>query len=72
MYIYHEHCIMIFMHYTLVDLGGHAGHMPPLWDQILLFSHTFLPKSTHAGGPHPPPMGPHSPMGNPGSTTVID
>ena len=34
---------------------GRARHMPPpLRDQILSFSHTFLPKSTHVRGPHPP------------------
>ena len=38
-------------------------------DQILLFSHTFLPKSTHVGGPRPPLTGPRPPTGNPGSTT---
>ena len=32
--------------------GGHAGHTPP-WDPILLFLHTFSPKSTCIGGPHP-------------------
>ena len=29
-------------------------HTPP-WDPILSFSHTFTPKSTHIGGPCPPP-----------------
>ena len=44
---------------------------PPLRDQILSFSHTFLLKSTHVGGPHPP-MGPRPPpTGNPGSATVL-
>ena len=38
----------------------------PLWDQILLFSHTFSLKSAHVGGPRPPPTG------NPGSVTAID
>ena len=49
-----------------MDLGGHAGHTPPY---ILSFSHTFLPKSAHIGGPYPP-NGSMPPMGNPGSTTV--
>ena len=41
---------------------------PPLWDPILSFSHTFSPKSAHVGGPQPcPQMGPHPPLGNPGS-----
>ena len=38
--------------------GGGGGGMPgtrhPLWDPILLFLHTFSPKSAHVGGPHPP------------------
>ena len=54
---------------TLVDLGGVPGACPP-WDPILSFSHTFSPKSAHVGGPHPPLMGAHPPMGNPGSATV--
>ena len=39
---------------SLADLGGCAGCTSPLWDQILSFSHTFFPKSTHVGGPRPP------------------
>ena len=39
---------------ALVDLGGCAQHMPPLWDPILLFLHTFSPKSAHVRGPCPP------------------
>ena len=35
---------------------GHHRHMPPPHQQvpILSFSHTFLPKSAHIGGRHPP------------------
>ena len=54
-------------------IGSHRGactrHAPPLdppmlWDPILLFLHTFSPKSAHVGGPRPP-------IGNPGSATGI-
>ena len=49
---------------TIGRSRGHARHMPlPLQDQILSFLHTFLPKSTHIGGPCPPLMGPHTPYG---------
>ena len=34
--------------------GGAAGARPPQQDQILSFSHTFLPKSVQIGGWHPP------------------
>ena len=34
--------------------GGVPGARHPLWDPILLFSHTFSPKSARIGGPHPP------------------
>ena len=34
----------------------------PLWDPILLFSHTFLLKSTYIGGPFPPPKQVHTPL----------
>ena len=55
-------------------IGGSRGACQahaPLWDQILSFSHTFLLKSTHVGGPRPPPPpnGSTPPMGNPGSAT---
>ena len=33
---------------------GRARCTPLLWDPILLFSHTFLAKSAHVGGPRPP------------------
>ena len=33
--------------------GACPAHAPP-WDPILSFSHTFLPKSAHVGGPCPP------------------
>ena len=50
--------------------GGRARHMPPLQDQILSFLHTFLPKSTHVGGPHPPQwVHAPPPTGNPGPAT---
>ena len=42
-------------------IGGSRGacpvHIPPPWDPILSFSHTFSPKSAHVGGPRPPPYG---------------
>ena len=50
---------------------GRAQHMPPLWDPILSFLHTFSPKSAHVGGPCPPTNGCTPPTGNPGSTTVL-
>ena len=43
---------------------------PPQQDPILLFSHMFLPKSTHIRGQCPPTAQHPPPMGNPGSTTV--
>ena len=39
---------------SLADLGGMPGARHPLWDPILLFSHTFSPKSTRVRGPCPP------------------
>ena len=40
---------------ALMDLGGGVpGARHPLWDPILSFLHTFSPKSTCIGGPHPP------------------
>ena len=47
------------------------GAYPP-WDPIISFSHTFSLKSTHVGGPRPPPpQRVHAPpTGNPGSATV--
>ena len=46
----------VLMIKPLADLGG--GGMPgtchPLWDPILLFSHTFSLKSASIGGPHTP------------------
>ena len=49
---------------ALADLGGggRARHTPPMRDPILSFLHTFLPKSAHVGGPHPP-MVPRPPYG---------
>ena len=44
--------------------GGHWRMPPPQQDPILLFSHTFLPKSANVGGRRPPP-----PTGNRGSAT---
>ena len=41
--------------------GACQAH-PLLWNQILLFSHTFLPKSTHIGGPYSPPNGSMPPL----------
>ena len=38
--------------FTSLYIGGSRG--ASLRDQILSFSHTFLPKSTHIRGPHPP------------------
>ena len=50
------HCINYIN--QLYCIGGSrgrcAGRTPPLWDPILSFSHTFLSKSAHVGGPHPP------------------
>ena len=40
-----------------IIIGGSRGcaqHMPPLWDPILSFLHTFSPKSAHIRGPCPP------------------
>ena len=55
----------------LADLGGVLGARHPLWDPILLFLHTFSPKSTQVGGPHPPNgCTPPPPTGNPGSATA--
>ena len=51
---------------ALVDPGGATGAPPPQQDQILSFSHTFLPKSAHVGGRRPLP-----PAGNPGSATEV-
>ena len=45
-----------YLKLTTVSIGrsrGRAG-CTPLWDWILWFSHTFLPKSAHVGGPRPP------------------
>ena len=33
------------------NIGGSRGAC--LWDPILLFLHTFSPKSAHVGGPRP-------------------
>ena len=47
------------------------GARHPLWDPILLFLHTFSPKSAHVGGPRPLLTGPRPPpTGNPGSATA--
>ena len=54
---------------ALADLGGRARRTPPLWDPILLFSHTFSPKSAHIGGPRPLTGARPPPTGNPGSAT---
>ena len=43
------------------------GACPP-WDPILLFLHTYSPKSNHIRGPRPL-MGARPPLGNPGSAT---
>ena len=51
--------------------GGTASTCPPQQDQLLLFSHTFLPKSVRVRGWHPP-MGRCPPTGNPGSATALD
>ena len=42
---------------------------PPPQDPIPLFSHTFLLKSAHVGGPRPPNGSTPPPTGNPGSAT---
>ena len=58
---------------SLADLGGrHHQREPHQQDPILLFLYTFLPKSAHIGGWHPPngSARPPPPMGNPGSATV--
>ena len=39
---------------TIGGSGGRRRRPPPQQDQILSFSHMFLPKSTHVGGWHPP------------------
>ena len=52
---------------SLVDRGG--GVLAPPWDPILSFSHSFSPKSTHAGGPRPLTDA-RPPTGNPGSATA--
>ena len=57
-------------HFSIGGSRGVCWVHAPLQDQILSFSHTFLPKSTHVRGPHPHLMGPCPPMGNPGSATV--
>ena len=67
-------CIAVFITIYIIVIGrsgggGRAGHMPPLWDPILSFSHTFSLKSVHVGGPCPPLMSAHPPTGNPGSAT---
>ena len=54
--------VKMFDH-SLADLGGVPGARP-LWDPILSFSHTFLPK-VPVSEVHAPPTG------NPGSATVI-
>ena len=55
-------------------IGRSRGGMPgarPLWDPILSFLHTFLPKSAHVRGPRPPLWVHAPPTGNPGSATVL-
>ena len=49
--------------------GGMLGARHPLWDPILLFSHTFSPKGAHVGGPCPRQWVHAPPTGNPGSAT---
>ena len=54
-------CIM-----AIPVIGGSGGGVfgtHPQWDPILLFSHTFSPKSAHVRGPCPPPMGACPPYG---------
>ena len=51
--------------FIITGIGGSRGGVPgarPLWDQILSFLHTFLPKSTHVEGRHPPPNGSTPPL----------
>ena len=48
--------------------GGALLVLDPQQDPILLFSHTFLPKSAHIGG-QAPQTAQCPPMGNPGSPT---
>ena len=56
---------------ALADLHTKFSGARPLWDPIPSFSHTFSRKSAHVGGPRPPKMGPHPPMGNPGSAPEV-
>ena len=48
---------------------GRCRCMPPQQDPILAFLHTFLPKSAHIRGWHPP-MARHPTTGNPGSAPL--
>ena len=57
---------------SLADLGwggGRAGCTPSHMDPILLFSHTFSPKSACIGGKRPRDGCTPPPTGNPGSAT---
>ena len=71
MVINHSSCCVTRKMYEQGIGGSRRGVLGarPLWDPILLFSHTFLPKSAHIRGPCPP-NGCMPPTGNPGSTTA--
>ena len=51
--------------------GGAASAPPPQQDPILLFSHTFLPKSICIEGRRPQWVGAPPPTGNPGSANAL-
>ena len=58
------YCYRQINYKTITLIGGSRGACwvhTPLWDPILLFSHTFLPKRTCIGGPCPPLTGPCPP-----------
>ena len=51
-HIVEQEPVVKYITLALADLGGMPGARP-LRNPILLFLHTFLPKSAHVGGPPP-------------------
>ena len=62
-------CCMFHLYVSLADLGGVPGARPQQ-DPILLFSHTFSPKSTPSED-DAPPTGRPTPRDNPWSSPVF-
>ena len=44
----------MFQSFHIIGRSGGVCPAPPLWGQILSFSHSFLAKSIHVEGPGPP------------------